>query len=79
LFKVLKGYSKGLLTAGVVLILASFLFIFPYIGYNVNKQYAHVTTPLVSVTGLDPKDIMNLLVFVVLFFGGVGLLIKGFI
>jgi len=59
--------------------LASFLFIFPYIGYHVNKQYAHVTAPLVSVTGLDPKDIINLLVFVILFFGGVGLLIKGFI
>jgi uncharacterized membrane protein YkgB len=75
----LKGYSKGLLAAGVALILVSFLFIFPYVGYNVNRQYAHVTTPIVSVTGLDPRDPMNLVIFAVLFFGGVGLLVKGFI
>jgi hypothetical protein len=46
----------AILASGVVVILASFLFIFPYIGYHVNKQYAHVTAPLVSVTGLDLKE-----------------------
>jgi len=75
----LKGYSKGLLAAGVVLILVSFLIIFPYVGYNVNKQYANVTAPPMSVTGLDPEDTINLYIFVVLFFSGVGLLVKGYI
>ncbi|MGH9952389.1 MAG: hypothetical protein ACRD5J_12225 [Nitrososphaeraceae archaeon] len=75
----MKGYSKGLLAAGVVLILVSFLIIFPYVGYNVNKQYANVTAPPMSVTGLDPEDTINLYIFVVLFFSGVGLLVKGYI
>jgi uncharacterized membrane protein YkgB len=75
----LKGYSKGLLAAGVVLILVSFLIIFPYVGYNVNKQYANVTAPPMGVTGLDPEDTINLYIFVVLFFSGVGLLVKGYI
>jgi uncharacterized membrane protein YkgB len=75
----LKGYSKGLLAAGVVLILVSFLIIFPYVGYNVNKQYANVTAPPMSMTGLDPEDTINLYIFVVLFFSGVGLLVKGYI
>jgi uncharacterized membrane protein YkgB len=75
----LKGYSKGLLAAGVVLILVSFLIIFPYVGYSVNKQYANVTAPPMSVTGLDPEDTINLYIFVVLFFSGVGLLVKGYI
>ncbi|MGH9912327.1 MAG: hypothetical protein ACRD4W_07785 [Nitrososphaeraceae archaeon] len=75
----MKGYSKGLLAVGVVLILVSFLIIFPYVGYNVNKQYANVTTPPMSVTGLDPEDTINLYIFIVLFFSGVGLLVKGYI
>ena len=75
----MKGYSKGLLAAGVVLILVSFLIIFPYVGYSVNKQYANVTAPPMSVTGLDPEDTINLYIFVVLFFSGVGLLVKGYI
>lgn len=75
----MKGYSKGVLVVGVVLILVSFLFIFPYVGYNVNKQYANVTAPPMSVTGLDPENTINLYFFVVLFFSGIGLIVKGFI
>lgn len=73
----MKSYSKGLVTAGLVLIMVSFLFIFPYVGYTVNKQYANVTAPPMSVTGLDPEDTINLYIFVVLFCGGVGILVRG--
>jgi hypothetical protein len=68
-----------LVGAGTGLIMVSFLFVFPYIGFSVNKQYANVTAPPMSVTGLDPEDTINLYIFVVLFCGGVGMLVKGFI
>jgi hypothetical protein len=58
--------------------MVSFLFIFPYIGFNVNKQYANVTAIPIAVTGLDPGDPINLIIFAVLFSGGIGLLVKGF-
>jgi len=58
--------------------MVSFLFIFPYIGFNVNKQYANVTAIPIAVAGLDPGDPINLIIFAVLFSGGIGLLVKGF-
>jgi hypothetical protein len=74
----LKRYSRGLVAAGLVLIMASFLFVFPYVGYTVNRQYVHVTVAPIAMTGLDPQNPVNLYIFAVLFFGGVGLLVKGF-
>jgi hypothetical protein len=73
----LKSYSRGLVAAGLVLIMVSFLFVFPYVGYTVNRQYANVTVAPITMTGLDPQNPVNLYIFVVLFFGGVGLLVKG--
>jgi len=76
---VLKGYSRGLAAAGLVSILVSFLFLFPYVGHNVNRQYANVTVAPISMTGLDPQNPINLYIFAVLFFGGIGLVVKGFV
>jgi len=76
---VLKGYSRGLTAAGLVLIMVSFLFIFPYVGYNVNRQYANVTVAPITMTGLDAQNPINLYIFAVLFFGGIGLVVKGFV
>jgi hypothetical protein len=67
-----------LVGAGTGLIMVSFLFVFPYVGYTVNRQYAHVTVAPITMTGLDPQNPVNLYIFAVLFFGGVGLLVKGF-
>ena len=75
----MKTYRSGLLAVGVGLIMVLFLFIFPYIGFNTNKQYANVTVVLITMTGLDPQDSKNLYIFAVLFFGGVALIVKGFI
>ena len=75
----LKGYSRVLTAAGLVLIMVSFLFIFPYVGYNVNRQYANVTVAPITMTGLDPQNPINLYIFAVLFFGGIGLVVKGFV
>jgi hypothetical protein len=30
------------------------------------------------VTGLDPQDPINLFIFAILFFGGIGLVVKGY-
>lgn len=76
---ILKGYSKRLIAAGIGLTLVSFVFVFPYVGFTVNKQYANVTGGPISVTGLDPRDPLNLYIFAILFFGVAGLLVRGFI
>jgi len=52
--------------------------VFPYVGFFVNKQYVHVTTVSINVTGLDPQDPINLFIFAILFFGGIGLVVKGY-
>ena len=52
----------------------SFVFVFPYIGFIVNKQFAHVTAIPINLTGLSPQDPINLFIFAVLFFGGAGLI-----
>lgn len=70
---------KVLVAVGIVLILASFLFVFPYVGFILNKRYAHVTVDSINMTGLNPEDPRNLLIFAVLLFGGAGLLVKSFV
>jgi len=67
----LKSYRQRLVAVGIGVILVSFLFVFPYVGFFVNKQYAHVTTVSINVTGLDPQDPINLFIFAILFFGGI--------
>lgn len=59
--------------------MVSFLFVFPYVGFNVNKRFANVTGGPMSVTGLHPEDPRNLLIFAVLFLGGAGLIVKAFV
>jgi hypothetical protein len=72
-------YRKGLVATGILLTIVSFLFVFPYVGFNVNRQYAHVAGGSISVTGLAPQDPLNLFIFAVLSLGGVGLLVKGLV
>jgi hypothetical protein len=79
LFKILKDYYRSLVAAGIGLIITSFLFVFPYIGFKLNKEFANVTANPTNLTGLSPQDPINLFIFVVLFFGRIGLLVKGFI
>ena len=59
--------------------LTSFLFVFPYIGFIVNRQFEHVTASPINLTGLSPQDPINLFIFAVLFFSRIGLIVKGFI
>jgi hypothetical protein len=42
-------------------------------------QHAHVTAGPVDISGIDATDAIRLFIFAVLFFGGVGLLMKGFV
>jgi hypothetical protein len=64
--------------AGIGSILTSFVFVFPYIGFIVNRQIEHVTASSINLTGLSPQDPINLFIFAVLFFSGIGLIVKGF-
>ena len=62
--------SSGLVAVGIGVILVSFLFVFPYVGFFVNKQYANVTIAPISVTGIDPQDPINLYIFAFCFLAG---------
>ena len=75
----MKSYHKGLVAIGLVLITVSFVFVFSYIGFIVNTQYAHLAfeSPI-NVAGLDPQDPLNLLIFAVLACVGTSVLVKGF-
>jgi hypothetical protein len=76
----LKSYGfKILIAVGIVLILVSFLFAFPYVGFTLNKRYADITVDSINVTGLNPEDPRNLLFFAVLSLGGAGLIVKAFV
>jgi hypothetical protein len=79
LFRILKCYSRSLIGARIGSILISFVFVFPYIGFVVNRQFAHVIASPINLTGLSPQDPINLFIFAVLFFSGIGLIVKGFI
>ena len=73
------GYRKGFVTIGLVLITVSFVFVFSYIGFIINKQYARITRESpINVTGLDPQNPLNLLIFAILTGIGTGVLVKGF-
>ena len=76
----MKNYGfKILIAIGIVLILLSFLFAFPYVGFTLNKEYADITIHSINVTGLDPEDPRNLLIFAGLSLGGAGLIAKAFV
>ena len=76
----MKNYGfKILIAIGIVLILLSFLFAFPYVGFTLNKKYADLTIDSINVTGLDPEDPRNLLIFAGLSLGGAGLIAKAFV
>ena len=76
----MKNYGfKILIAVGIVLILLSFLFAFPYVGFTLNKKYADITIDSINVTGLDPEDPRNLLIFAGLSLGGAGLIAKAFV
>ncbi|HEX7179983.1 MAG TPA: hypothetical protein VF220_09680 [Nitrososphaeraceae archaeon] len=76
----MKNYGfKILIAIGIVLILLSFLFAFPYVGFTLNKKYADITIDSINVTGLDPEDPRNLLIFAGLSLGGAGLIAKAFV
>ena len=76
----MKNYGfKILIAVGIVLILLSFLFAFPYVGFTLNKKYADITIDSINVTGLNPEDPRNLLIFAGLSLGGAGLIAKAFV
>jgi hypothetical protein len=79
LFRILKGYCRSLVGVGIGSILTSFVFGFTYIGFVVNRQLEHVAASPINLTGLNPQDPINLFIFTVLFFSGIGLIVKGFI
>lgn len=79
MFRTVKSYRRDLVAAGIGLTIISFVFLFPYIGSIVNRHFANVTSGPIDVTSLDPRDPVNLFIFAALFFGGIGLLVKGFI
>jgi hypothetical protein len=70
LLKAMK--SKGLVIAGIVLIIISLIFgaYFAPI-YNQAGEF--------GISGIDPDQAVPLILFVVIFFTGVGFLVKGFI
>ena len=73
----MKGYQKGYVAIGLILITISFVFVFSYVGFIVNKEYANVTENPIDVTGLDPQNPINLLIFGILVCIGTSLLVKG--
>ena len=73
----MKGYQKGYVAIGLILITISFVFVFSYVGFIVNKEYANVTGNPINVTGLDPQNPINLLIFGILVCIGTSLLVKG--
>jgi hypothetical protein len=70
LLKVMK--SKGLVLAGIVIIIISLIFgaYFAPI-YNQAGKF--------GISGIDPDQAIPLIIFVVIFFTGVGLSVRGFI
>jgi hypothetical protein len=77
----LRGYRKGYVAAGIVLIIVSFPLIFGYIAPFINRQYGNVTTEPspINVSGLAHEDPLRLIIFAILSCSGVVLLVKGFL
>jgi hypothetical protein len=68
--------SKGLVIAGTVLIIISLVFI-AYFAPIYNQ--ANINAGDFEISGVDPDQAVPLIIFIVIFFTGVGLLVKGFI
>jgi hypothetical protein len=70
LLKAMK--SKGLVIAGIIIIIISLIFgaYFAPI-YNQGGEF--------GISEIDPDQAVPLIIFVLIFFTGVGLLVKGFI
>lgn len=64
--------SKGLVIAGGVLIIMSLVF---------GTYFAPIYTQAgeFGISGIDPDQAVPLIISILIFFGGVGLLVKGFI
>jgi hypothetical protein len=64
--------SKGLVIAGIVLIIMSLVF-----GAYFAPIY--IQAGEFRISGIDPDQAVPLIISIVIFFAGVGLLLKGFI
>jgi hypothetical protein len=64
--------SQGLVIAGIVLIIISLVF---------GAYFAPIYTQAgkFGISGIDPDQAVPLIISIVIFFGGMGLLLKGFI
>jgi Na+/proline symporter len=64
--------SKGLVIVGIVLIIISLIF---------GAYFAPIYTQTgeFGISGIDPDQAVPMIISIVIFFGGVGLLLKGFI
>lgn len=60
----MKGYSKDLVAARIELTIVSFVFVFPYVGFIVDKHFANITEGPISVSRLAPGNPINLLFLV---------------
>jgi hypothetical protein len=63
---------KGLVIAGIVVIIISLIF-----GAYFAPIYTQ--TGKFEISGIDPDQAVPLIISIVIFFGGVGLLVKGFV
>jgi hypothetical protein len=68
--------SKGLVIAGIVLLIISLVFV-AYFAPIYNQ--ASINAADFEISGIDPDQAVPLFIFIVIFFTGVGLLVKGFI
>jgi hypothetical protein len=68
--------SKGLVVAGIVLIIISLVFV-AYFAPIYNQ--ASINAADFEISGIDPDQAVPIFIFIVIFFTGVGLLVKGFI
>jgi hypothetical protein len=64
--------NKGLVIVDIVLIIISLIF-----GAYFAPIYTQ--TGAFGISGIDPDQLVPLIISLVIFFGGVGLLVKGFI
>jgi hypothetical protein len=68
--------SKGLVITGIVLIIISLVFV-AYFAPIYNQ--ASINAGDFEISGIDPDQIVPLFIFIIIFFTGVGLLVKGII
>ena len=58
-----KGYRRGHVAIGLILITISFVFVFSYVGFIVNKEYTNISGNPINVTGLDSSKSHQLVNF----------------